>query len=575
MSFFTSLLHSPDTVFPDRMLSPRKNIGTTREITLLVSGLFLFALLPRAIMAWQLGAAICNDGHYYIWLADSLEKGDIQTAVVSYLNLNIYPVILVFIHKLGFDWIIGGKIWGVLVSSLVVFPMFGWVREQYNEQIATVACFLYAIHPELIEWSAEPIREPTFWFLTTCCLFFMWRSVMGLKLSRFVIAGITLALAIHTRSEGWLLVPLLIVWTFFRFRLLEVGRKRLLLGTTLSLAMIPLLILLMNVTLLRNHSQWEFGRFAQVAECYHWVSEKITGVETTEHLIGVDTTRSSYTTTAKFDIPHPTHPLSVKPKTLLSQGELFLQYQQDFFNSMGPFALLFLAIGLFVMFRDIFHRDKCVFLPFMLILMLGVWIRLSGSGSASGRFFLLAYFLVVPCGAIGVLFSMSKISKWGSQQKETNKLRPIAIGSLLGLLIIVGWVDSLSSNNSRRKSDVLFGNWLRQHCKKAETIVTESPTLRVSYAVGFQERYNANLPNDLWGLVERKQPEMVILLAHTKSDHAQQWREEMTRFFAKRTMSPVPMEGAPEGAERFLVFIKTDSLPSSKSHSLTRTANRD
>ena len=134
-----------------------------RQLCLVLSMLVLMTAIPRILMAWQL-IGICNDGYYYLSVARMWEQGQTEAAL-SYLNVNTYPLILWGLKSVGLPFAWDFKLWGVLVSCLTVFPLFGLARRLFNDRVAGVAVLLFAIHPELIELSVEPIREPTFWFL--------------------------------------------------------------------------------------------------------------------------------------------------------------------------------------------------------------------------------------------------------------------------------------------------------------------------------------------------------------------------------------------------------------------------
>ncbi|MCA9069670.1 MAG: glycosyltransferase family 39 protein, partial [Planctomycetaceae bacterium] len=220
--------------------------------------LFLLCLVPRAWMAY-LTQTICHDGFYYISTASAFEHGDWARAF-AYLNLNIYPLILLGLHSLGLEWILAGKLWSVLISSLAVLPLFGWIRRLFSDQVAWASCFLYSLHAEFVERSFEPTRDPTFWFLFNLCLYTTLRAVSEAKPRWFLANGLVLTLAIHTRSEGWLLLIPLGLWLAREWFVKAECRKRLLAGTVVCLSVLPCVILLVNLTILREEPEWHLGR---------------------------------------------------------------------------------------------------------------------------------------------------------------------------------------------------------------------------------------------------------------------------------------------------------------------------
>ncbi len=212
-------------------------------------------------MTWKLGG-ICPDAVLYIDLAKALEAGDLRSALGE-MQINTYPVVLVLLHRLGLDWATAGAFWGVLVSSLVVLPLYGWVRRQFDDRVALVACLLYAVHPRLIAWSPEVIRDPTFWLLFALSLYLLWRAVTEVRIGLFLAAGLATTLSWLTRFEGLFLFIPLVLWTFWRCRALRQGRAPLVVGALASVLALPLLLVAVNLLLLQNHDQFALSRFAR------------------------------------------------------------------------------------------------------------------------------------------------------------------------------------------------------------------------------------------------------------------------------------------------------------------------
>lgn len=233
-------------------------------------GLCALALLSRGLMLWQLGPLCCDDAYYYVFVADAMDQGDL-TGALGYLNLNIYPHVLSGLHSLGLDWIFAGQLWGLLASSAVILPMYGWSRRFFNDRIARLTCFLYAVHPEFIELSVEPVREQTFWLLTSLAIFYGWRAMETLRRRDFIWAGLATGLAIHTRSEGWLLLIPMTIWMAGRCR--RERSKAFLLGRRglLWASMTPTIIVAINLVLLPQQSEWHWGRLTHFRDCWDWL----------------------------------------------------------------------------------------------------------------------------------------------------------------------------------------------------------------------------------------------------------------------------------------------------------------
>ena len=131
---------------------------------------------------------------------------------LEYLNINVYPLVLIGLHRMGLDWIFAAKMWGVLTGTAIVLPLFDWLRRMFNDRIALLAVFLYAVHPRIVEPTVEPLREATFWFFFVVCLDLFWRAAEERRTWQFAAGGLSLALALHTRIEAWFLLAPLGVW---------------------------------------------------------------------------------------------------------------------------------------------------------------------------------------------------------------------------------------------------------------------------------------------------------------------------------------------------------------------------
>ena len=213
--------------------------------------LVLLCLAPRAVVALRT-PSICIDGAVYVNSARALEAGNFHVALMEGA-INLYPVILMLLHRLGLEWEVAGALWGVTISSLVVLPLWGWVRRQFDDRVALVACLLYVVHPKFIIESPEVMRDPTFWFLFTLAIYCMWRAVTEVRYGYFIATGAAITLASFTRVEGLFLLVLLAMWTFWRWLALRTGRRKLLVGATLCVLVFPSLLMLINVAWLYDH----------------------------------------------------------------------------------------------------------------------------------------------------------------------------------------------------------------------------------------------------------------------------------------------------------------------------------
>ena len=272
----SAVTHGSDTSLPS--LGIDANDGSTiRRRYATLSLLLLACLLPRAFMAWKIGG-LCPDAVVYIQVAESFDKGLLHEGTHHRFGLNLYPVVLMLLHRSGLDWELAGKLWNVAISCLTLLPLYGWVRRQFDDRVALAAGGLYALHAELVRTSPEGIRDPTFWFFMVLALYLLWRAVRELRLPLFLLGGLALAMAMMTRSEGlFLLVPLLL-WSCRRGKCTPSLRRKLVLGVVLALGVLPALLVLAALFWFRGHAPWELVRTKPLGFVEQWVQAGLAGL---------------------------------------------------------------------------------------------------------------------------------------------------------------------------------------------------------------------------------------------------------------------------------------------------------
>jgi hypothetical protein len=131
--------------FPNQLSEPK-------PFRLLLTGagarlilLLLLCLAPRIWMAYRLNG-VCPDGAFHLDKAQQLEQRRLRAPQDGY-DFNVYPLLLGVWHHAGLDWEAAAKVWGVLAGSLVVLPLFGWLRRMFDDRLALLGCTLYAVHP--------------------------------------------------------------------------------------------------------------------------------------------------------------------------------------------------------------------------------------------------------------------------------------------------------------------------------------------------------------------------------------------------------------------------------------------
>jgi hypothetical protein len=464
--------------------------------SVLVAVLVVLCLVPRVIFACRL-SCLCDDGYSYLHVADALERGKLDQAL-EYLNLNVYPIALMCLHKLGLEWSIAGKAWGVLMGTLIALPLFDWLRRMFNRETAAAGVFLYAVHPKLIEYSAEPIRDATFWFFFVLAIDCLWRAFEERRAWQFFAAGSALALALHTRFEGWFLLAPLGVWGLAAWRRVPADRMRLAVGTGICLAMTPLFLLVMNLTLLAHYPTWEFGRLTPFTLVARLLERALPASATKANVAQTKSEPGGIQAPADQAPKTPTPatqsaaPAGVAepPSTVGAAAELtpakpptaalVHKYLFEFVRTVGvPFLALSLIgfVSLLTTLRDF----RVALLPaWSVVILVAIWIQLTHAGDMNGRYFLTLAFIDAGFTAAGFL----AVIRW----LQTAILPPTTrFNRLVGAALVptcflaVGSVQFLTTHHTGRLADAKLGLWVKAQCGPVKRAVADFQAIRPAY----------------------------------------------------------------------------------------------
>jgi 4-amino-4-deoxy-L-arabinose transferase-like glycosyltransferase len=422
--------------FTNHLAAPRPERLRLPSAHWLLLLLVLACLIPRAAMALRI-PSVCPDGVLYVRIANAMETGDWHSGFKG-MSLNTYPVILMLLHRTGLDWQVAASLWGVTVSCLVILPLWGWVRRQFDDRVALIACLLYIIHPKFIEWSPEVMRDPTFWLFFMLAIYWLWRAVTEVRFGFFIAGGAAFMLASLTRIEGLFLLIPLTLWTFWRFRALETDRKRLLLGVVLSVVAIPSLLVLANIGWMFGHSGWAALQQSPLARVQPWLAS----------LVGHASAR--------------THP--GVPETPLTFGRMLWVFFPTMTRGLSPVFALLMFGGLFGWRRVWARRDHQPLFYVTLIIVCGIWIQLWYDHNICPRYALPIVLMASPYAALGLLWLVDRTLRTAEWLRCGVHVRRAAVAVIATTIVGISLADAMTSNSKyfdTRQMAADIGSWIR------------------------------------------------------------------------------------------------------------------
>ncbi len=549
--------HFSDTVVP---ALPRRGW--------LLMGLVLACFLPRAWEAvhWD---AICPDTIYYLDCCRALEEGNLHEAF-SELNLNIYPVILLGLRATGLDWQVTGEWFSVLMATLTVLPLFGWIRRQFDDRVAIVACLLYAFHPKFVAYTPLIIRDPAYWFLFALSLYLIWRAILEIRVWLFLAAGLALTLVVHTRFEGWLLLVPLLLWSAARLRAVPGRRRQLVLGTMGTLAVIPLSIVLVNVTLLRDAPCWSLVRPAHQRALMDWTRDML-GLGTVRKISSVSSDPASARGGETAPPVAQTAPTTTADEALLarplevSSYPVLMEKTAVRLVKMYSYAFGFVALcGVWGQRRMYVRFEHLVLLGMSLVLFGMVAIRLSVT-RIDLRYYVPMILVSFPWMALGILWLSDRFialtSRWCAWNASKRKG---VIAAALVLTIVLGLPEMKFSSAAGMQHQAAIGSWILERLGAGRLVYANvrEVILLQYYSHSLLVRYPEHSRNpspSLRQFLASQSPEVIILWTDEGQSAWADFAQELLRDEALGYRLIARDELPPESGE-VCVLVRRDKL---------------
>lgn len=542
---------------------------------LLLVGLLLACFLPRAWEAahWN---TLWADTVYYLHCCQALEAGQVQEAFAD-LNLNIYPVILLGLRRTGLDWTVTGEWWSLLMATATVLPLFGWCRRQFDDRIAILACLVYAVHSTLVAYTPLIIRDPTFWFLFMLSVYLIWRAVTEVRAWLFLAAGLALTLAVHTRFEGWILLVPLVGWSAGRLRASLGRRRQLVLGTMGTLAVIPLSIVLVNLTVLRDSPCWSIIRsvhlnatLALVGDLWETKAETVPTAPVPPVAPAADASAVSNAVSS----PAAAVDSSVAPREEVSVTSQVLSAlvltRRTAVRMMKmyayPFGFLALC-GIWGWRRLYVRYEHQVVLWMCLALVALVWVRLAIT-RIDIRYFAPMILVSFPWMALGIFWLADGIVSLTSRRHAWSPSKRLGlIGTLLLGAFLLGLPEKCLPAGVPMQHEAAIGQWVFDHFGPQRLIYANlrDELVLEHYSQGQLLRRYCELDENPYEIVppllKERSPEVVVFWAR-EGRHEDSW-EGLAQMLADEESTvyrAVPRTCLPAESGEVYVLVRQDVL---------------
>ena len=175
-------------------------------------GILLITGVIRAYVISQT-PIIAKDGMLYVGIARMINHGLWLDLVGDWFLFNPYPALIAWLQRCGLSFDFSGQLISGIASSLGVIPLYLWCRRAFDPRVGQLAALTYALHPVMLRFSGQVLREGLYWCLMLWAVYAFWLATQHRHFWRYAVAGLLATAATLTRMEGAVLFILGAMWS--------------------------------------------------------------------------------------------------------------------------------------------------------------------------------------------------------------------------------------------------------------------------------------------------------------------------------------------------------------------------
>jgi hypothetical protein len=164
------------------------------------------------------------DGDDMIWAAQLFIDGYFREG--SNLSpSSLHSVLIAVAHIVISDWVIAARSISILMSVLVLIPLYLIARDLFGRTAAFWSCLLFAIAPFPNELALDIIRGPSFLFFFSWGVYFSIKAIREKKLYQFLLVGVFSLASLLLRDEGVVIIAFFLGFVIY-LAIWKTGERR-------------------------------------------------------------------------------------------------------------------------------------------------------------------------------------------------------------------------------------------------------------------------------------------------------------------------------------------------------------
>ena len=214
--------------------------------------LFLFALIVRTIYFFEF-----KENPYFNYVHPAHDSIIVHNGAMEICNGNVlldregsrYPFYTYFVSAIYL--LMGEKIYGVwiaqfILGALAAALLFLTGSRLFNRRVGVIVSLFYALYGPNLFYEGVMLRAALTEFLAVLSFYFLLRLTREISYGNLVLSGIALSMMIQCRPNTVMVLPLVMIYLYFKILKEEVLKRKLMYFFTFMLALIaigtPLLV---------------------------------------------------------------------------------------------------------------------------------------------------------------------------------------------------------------------------------------------------------------------------------------------------------------------------------------------
>lgn len=176
--------------------------GENKKELYLIMGLIVLSILIRFILFLASDYSLDAIGTEYMFMVRKILEGDFLNVNMIQPQHILYPFIIAIFSKIIPDLALSGIWVSIIMSGLLIVPVYLLARDIFSKQVAAISCILLIFYPHINYFAYSALSEPTYYFFIMSSVSLLWLYLRSKNYILLIMSSLFCGLAYLTRPEA-------------------------------------------------------------------------------------------------------------------------------------------------------------------------------------------------------------------------------------------------------------------------------------------------------------------------------------------------------------------------------------